>query len=53
MNLYFMLNSEAKDFRVTSELNFDYALMFILQNVRFRQILFEHKLNTVIGSSHV
>lgn len=53
MNLYLMLNSEVKDFRVTSELNIDHALMPILQVVMPKQILFEHELTAIFGSIHV
>jgi GTP cyclohydrolase I len=48
--LYSAINSEAKHFRVTSELNSDHALILILQEIKPMQILFEHHLTTFTGS---
>jgi hypothetical protein len=48
--LYSAINSEAKRFRVSSELNFDYALIPILQVIEPIKILFEHQLSTFTGS---
>lgn len=50
IRMYSAINSEAKRFQVTSELNFDHALIPILQVIEPMQILFEHQLTTFTGS---
>jgi len=47
---YSAINSEAKLFRVSYELNFDHALIPVLQAIEPMQISFEHHLTTFTGS---
>jgi len=47
--MYSAINSEAKRFRVSSELNYDHALIPILHVIKPMQILFEHQLSTFTG----
>jgi len=50
IRMYSAINSEAKLFRVSSELNSYHALMPILQVIEPTQNLFERQLSTFTGS---